>query len=268
MHKVIAIPARYGSSRFPGKPLAMLAGKPMLQHVIEHAQTVATAHQNTTIIVTSEDQRILDFAAGFPVQAIRTGDCPSGTDRVMRAIEQLTEKPDVIVNMQGDAPFTPPDFISTLLQVFEEKPHTAVATIATQLSWQALDNLRQQKLDSPFSGTTVVRNPAGEGVWFSKQIIPANRKEEQQRTDSDLSPVLRHIGLYGYSYQALANYLTWPESTYEKLEGLEQLRFLEHGVPIQVALVDYQGRPAMSGVDTPEDLARAEALLQAAQASS
>lgn len=262
MKKAIVIPARYASTRFPGKPLALLAGKPMLHHVIECAQQVAAKHQDTMIIVTSEDQRILDSAASFDVQTVLTGECPTGSDRVMAALHSLKEKPDVIVNMQGDAPLTPPDFIDALLLAFDEKPDTQVSTVAAQLTWAELDKLRAQKEDSPFSGTTVVRHDDGHGIWFSKQIIPAVRKEEGRRGQNDMSPVMRHIGLYAYTYAALEQFLAWPEGVYEELEGLEQLRFLEHSVPIQVQMVDYCGRPSMSGVDTPEDMARAEKLFQ------
>lgn len=263
MKKVIVIPARYGSTRFPGKPLKMLAGKPMLQHVVELAQKAASHHTNTDVVVTSDDQRILDFAETLNVKTVLTGECPTGSDRVMAAVQQLSEKPDVIVNMQGDAPLTPPHFIDALLTAFTQHEHTQVATVATKLSWDALDKLRTQKKDSPFSGTTVVVDGHGRGMWFSKNILPAIRKEEAERGAGDVSPVRRHIGLYGYRYQALQQFLTWPEGVYEVQEGLEQLRFLENGVQIQVQDVDYGALPQMSGVDTPEDLARAEQLLKA-----
>lgn len=261
MKKVIVIPARYGSTRFPGKPLALLAGKPMLQHVIELALNAAQNNPNTEVIVTSDDDRILTFSQQFPVKSILTGDCPTGSDRVMAAVQSLPEKPDVIINMQGDAPLTPPHFIHALLSAFTDSSHTQVATVATHLNWEELDRLRQQKEDSPFSGTTVVCSPENHGLWFSKNILPAIRKEDILRQETSLSPVRRHIGLYGYTYAALKNFLTWPEGTYEKLEGLEQLRFLEHNVPIHVKTVNYGDSPQMSGIDTPEDLARAEKLL-------
>lgn len=261
MKKLIVIPARYGSTRFPGKPLAKLCGKPMLQHVIELSLAAAESHSNTDVAVTSDDDRILDFAKDFNVKTIKTGECSTGSDRVMAAVQQLDDTPDVIINMQGDAPLTPPYFIDALLKAFE-KPNTQVATVATRLSWDALDALREQKKDSPFSGTTVVCKTEGQGLWFSKNILPAIRKEEKNRTIDALSPVRRHIGLYGYTYDALSKFLSWEEGTYEELEGLEQLRFLENGIAIQVEDVDYGERPQMSGVDTPEDLARANALLK------
>ena len=259
MKTAIIVPARYGSTRFPGKPLALLAGKPMLQHVVEIGLAAANGQPDTAVIVTSDDDRILTLAQSLGVQAIKTApECPTGSDRVMAAVQQMPEKPEIIVNLQGDAPLCPPDFVTAVIRAFQEHPGTQVATVATQLSWPQLDSLRSQKQTSPFSGTTLVRNAAGQGVWFSKNIIPAIRKEDRTTPHS---PILRHIGLYGYTLPALQKFLTWPEGTYEKLEGLEQLRFLENGTPIHVSLVDYKGRPSMSGVDSPEDLARAEKLL-------
>lgn len=261
MKKVIVIPARYGSTRLPGKPLAMIGNKTMLERVTQVALDAAAGMSNTEVIIATDDDRIVEHANNVlpNVKTLKTSiSCPTGTDRAFDAISQLDERPDVIINLQGDAPLTPPHFIRQLLECFDNRS-VEVATVVTQLSWEKLEALRAHKKTSPFSGTTAVLNGKKQAMWFSKNILPAIRKEN--RTEM-LSPVHRHIGLYGYRYNALKNFLTWPEGVYEKLEGLEQLRFLENDVSIQTTIVDYQGLPEMTGVDTPEDLVIAAKLIQ------
>ncbi len=135
-------------------------------------------------------------------------------------------------------------------------------TPVTQTSWEQLDTLRENKKTTPFSGTCAAFDQTtGKAFWFSKNIIPAIRKEETMRQEGSLSPVFRHIGLYGYSYDMLKKYPTLPKGRFEKLEGLEQLRVIEAGYDIRCVPVDYKGRASMSGVDSPEDVTRAEALI-------
>jgi len=258
----IIIPARYGSTRFPGKPLAKLAGKTVLERVVEIARTAAATHSDTAVYVTTDDARIEAEAKRLNVPCLMTSeDCSTGTDRVNAATAQLTEAPDLIINLQGDAPLTPPDFVSAMIEAFAAT-QADIVTPVTQLSWDELDQLRDSKKTTPFSGTTAVVKPDGHAAWFSKTIIPAIRKETELRNASPLSPVFRHIGLYGYSFEALQQYVILKPSVYEQLEGLEQLRALEHNMTIQCVRVDYKGRPSMTGIDSPEDLARAEELLQ------
>jgi len=188
-------------------------------------------------------------------------ECPTGTDRAEAAVQQLATVPDFVMNLQGDAPLTPPDFITAMIDAFEKAPCEMVTPV-TQLTWDALDKLRDNKKTTPFSGTTAVFDETtGKAFWFSKNIIPAMRKEEKMREKGGLAPVYRHIGLYGYSRAMLAKYVTLPEGKFESLEGLEQLRVLENGYTIRCVPVDYKGRASMSGVDSPEDIARAEALI-------
>jgi len=261
MKSCIVIPARYAAKRFPGKPLHIIAGKSLLRHVYDIAHMAAKGLDQCSIIVATDDARIQAHAETFADHVVQTpADCPSGSDRVLNAIDKLPSKPDIIINLQGDAPFTPPDFVRAILEVLTNDPSIQVATPYVQLSWEALDQLREQKQHQLFSGTTVVVDKHQNALWFSKQIIPAIRNEEQLREKSPTSPVLRHIGLYGYRYDALQQFVQLPPSHYEQLEGLEQCRFLENGIPIKAVQVNYQGRPAMSGVDTPEDAARAERL--------
>lgn len=262
MKTAIIIPARFESTRLPGKPLIMIKGLTMLQRVVRISQIATEGLTNTTITVATDDQRILDHCQEMEVNAVMTSpDLPTGTDRVAEAVKHLPSRPDLILNMQGDAPFTPPHFLRAMIDAFAESPCDAITPV-TQLSWQQLDNLRKNKLTTPFSGTTALFNQnTGNALWFSKNILPAIRKENELRTISHLSPVYRHIGLYGYSYNMLQAYIQLPESHFEKLEGLEQLRLLENGYTIRCVPVSLEGFINMSGIDSPEDVKRAEALL-------
>lgn len=248
---VIVIPARYGSTRFPGKPLVMIAGKTLLQHVCEAATNAAQILPNVTVLVATDDDRIMQHAQTLNIPAILTPtSCATGTDRVYAAIQALDYKPRNIINLQGDAPLTPPAVLIALIQALE---HNNVVTPVTQLSWQELDRLRQSKLKSPFSGATVIVNAASEAVWFSKNIIPAIRNETHLRDTSTMSPVFQHLGIYGYSYDMLTTFTNLPESHYETLEGLEQLRLIENGYKITAVPVHAENLHSWSGVDTPAD---------------
>ncbi len=262
MKTAIIIPARYASSRLPGKPLALIRGQTLLQRVVRLSQSAAQGLANVSVWVATDDERIAQHCHDIGVTAVMTPlDSPTGTDRVAAAVRQLKDKPDFILNMQGDAPLTPPDFLRAMIESFVAAP-CDVITPVTQLSWQELDKLRQDKLITPFSGTTAVFNQqTGHAFWFSKNIIPALRKESDLRKNSDKSPVFRHIGLYGYSREMLENYINLPESSFEKLEELEQLRLLENGYTIRCVPVDFKDRANMSGVDSVEDIARVEKLI-------
>ncbi len=260
MQTAIIIPARWGSTRLPGKPLVKIAGRTMLSRVVAIAKEAANGA--TQIAVATDDDRIIAHCRELNVQAIRTpAECATGTDRVQAAVAQLALLPDFIVNLQGDAPLTPPDFIAALIKRFAERP-ADVLTPVVQLSWDALDALRAAKQQTPHSGTIAVFDQMnGKAHWFSKNILPAMRKEVALRDDGEFAPVWRHIGLYGYSRSMLEKFVDLSPGTYEQLEGLEQLRVLEHGYTMVCVPVDYKGRAAMSGVDSPEDVARAEALI-------
>lgn len=257
---LVVIPARYGSSRFPGKPLAKIAGREMLLRVADIAQK-GTMHTDARIVVATEDERILNFCREHNLECLMTSDaCKTGSDRVCEAVTILNIKPELIINLQGDNPVCPPWFIEELIKAFEEDTSVDLVTPCTELSWNALDKLRESKKTTPFSGTTCVADKNGYALWFSKNIIPAVRKEEELRAKGGKSPVMRHIGLYGYKYDSLFRFKALEEGTYEKLEGLEQLRFLENGMKVKIAKVDYRQFEGMSGVDSPEDVKRAEAL--------
>ena len=262
MKTVIIIPARYASTRLPGKPLVMISGQTLLERVVRLSQAAADGLKNVSVVVATDDDRITQHCKEIGVAVLMTPpESPTGTDRIAEAVRQMNDKPDFILNMQGDAPLTPPDFLQAMIGAFIASPCDAVTPV-TQLTWKQLDKLRQNKLTTPFSGTTAVFDKKTRNAfWFSKNIIPAMRKEEDLRNKSDKSPIFRHIGLYGYSLTMLENYINLPESKFEKLEGLEQLRLLENGYTIRCVPVDFKCRANMSGIDSPEDIARAEALI-------
>jgi len=257
MKTLIVIPARYGSTRFPGKPLHEINGASMLVRTARVAMRAGEA-AGARVIVATDDPRIRDHANAEGVEAVMTdSELPSGTDRALAAMHLIEPGADFIVNLQGDAPLTPVAHVAALIA----HAHKAdVVTPVVRLSWEALDNLRERKKITPFSGTTCVRGADGCAIWFSKTIQPAIRNEAKLRGQQEVSPVLQHIGLYGYKRQALERIAKLPLSHYEELEGLEQLRFLENG--LSVYAVDVQPSPLpMSGVDTPEDAAHVEAML-------
>jgi 3-deoxy-manno-octulosonate cytidylyltransferase (CMP-KDO synthetase) len=261
MNTLIIIPARYGSTRFPGKPLATIAGQTMLSRVVQLAKIATQNQPNIMLAVATDDTRILEHCDNLDVQAIMTPTtCNTGTDRALAAMHALNITPDFILNLQGDVPLMPPAFITALLDEITSNPKLSMLTPVTQLSWEDLDNLREHKKITPFSGTCAILDKNNNAVWFSKNIMPAIRGEASYRENTRLSPIFRHIGLYAYARTLLEQYVTWPPSHYEQLEGLEQLRVLEQGHAIRCVPV-HSDRPIPSGIDSPEDLKRAEALL-------
>lgn len=261
MRTLIVIPARWGSTRLPGKPLADLAGKTLLQRTAEVGAIAAARRPGTELVIATDDPRIAEHARALGHAVAMTGaELANGTARALAAARVAAEPPALVVNLQGDSPFTPP---ATLLAMIDALAAGAsVATPVVALDWPDLDRLRRQKLQSPFSGTTCVRDAAGRALWFSKQIIPAIRDEARERTRTTTSPVFRHIGLYGYTLDALERFCAAPVSFHERLEGLEQLRFLELGLAIQTVLVPSHPL-SMNGIDTAEDLETARRLLAA-----
>jgi len=263
---LIVIPARYESKRLPGKPLMLIAGKSLLQRVCEAAQQAAQLLSDVEVLVATDDERILQHAASINVAAVMTpAECATGTNRVIAAIKQLEIKPRAIINLQGDAPLTPPAIISSLLTLLHSATGHTMVTPVVQLSWSQLDSLRNTKLTTPFSGTTAILNSADEAIWFSKQIIPAIRAESSLRASSNLSPVYQHLGIYGYTLEMLNTFANLEPSHYEQLESLEQLRVLERGYKIQTVKVVLDNLNAWRGVDTVEDARFVEQLLAGAE---
>ena len=264
MKILIAIPARYGSTRFPGKPLEKINGKEMLLRVWEIAKKAASKFDKGVVecAVGTEDQRIMDFCKEHNIECYMTSDkCETGTDRVKEVMDFVDGDPEFVVNLQGDNPLCPPWFVESIIEAYLKDNSVEVVTPVVNLEWDALDTLRENKKTTPYSGTCAIENTkTGNAIWFSKNIIPALRKEDKLRKEFEMSPILRHIGLYGYTAKTLKNIADLPETNYERFEGLEQLRFLEDGMVVRLVRVDYGKYKGMSGVDTPEDLKRAEAL--------
>ncbi len=260
MSVLIVAPARYGSTRFPGKPLALIAGRTMLDRVAVRASAAARAINGAHFVVATDDERIISHCAKAGIPAVMTDPAlASGSDRAFAAAEAAAERPEFIINLQGDAPFTPVEHITAVIRALENSEADA-ATPCVQLDWAGLDALRKAKEITPFSGTTCLIGPDQNALWFSKSILPAIRDEAALRHGGGLSPVFRHIGLYGFRYDALKQFTQLPPSKYEKLEGLEQLRLIENGMRIRCELVE-AAPVSSSGIDTPEDIARAEMLI-------
>ncbi|MEO0607621.1 MAG: manno-octulosonate cytidylyltransferase [Pseudomonadota bacterium] len=260
MKTLIIIPSRYASTRFPQKPLHLIAGQSLLSRVAAIAEICARENADVEYAIAT-DHAVIEAhakALGAPVVMTDPG-LPSGTDRALAAADQIAPEAEFIVNLQGDAPFTPPAYVSALIEAGRSSPLDAVTPIV-QMSWEALDEVREKKKVTPFSGTSCIVNAQDEALWFSKMILPAIRKEDQLRLTKPRSPVWRHIGLYGYKRAALERFVSLPEGHYERLEGLEQLRFLENGMRIQAVKVA-ASESAMWGIDTPQDAAHAEKLI-------
>ncbi|WP_310619112.1 3-deoxy-manno-octulosonate cytidylyltransferase [Flexibacterium corallicola] len=260
MRALISVPARIGSTRFPKKPLHSIAGKTLLERCVQIAK-VAAKQTGADYVVAVDHEDVARHCDEIGAPWVMTDpSLPSGTDRALAARAQTGENYEFVLNLQGDAPFTPPAHVSKLIEAARQNQSAHVFTPVIQLDWEALDQLREHKKSHPYSGTTCVRDINEMAQWFSKTILPAIRGEDKLRLQSNLSPVLRHIGLYGYRIDALKRFTSLPVGHYEKLEGLEQLRFLENGMRIHAVLVE---RPelSMSGVDTPADAELAEELI-------
>ena len=259
MTTLIVVPARFGSTRFPGKPLALINGVSMVRRTARIAQDAAKQIEDCSYVVATDNENIQAHCHDHDIPVVMTPEnLPTGSDRAFAAALQISPSPDFIVNLQGDAPFTPVDHIVAVATALENGAD--VATPYIQLKWEALDAFRAHKQETPFSGTTLIVGADNKAVWFSKNIIPAIRKEADLRKTSKLSPICRHVGLYAYRRDALEKFVNWPESAFEKLEGLEQLRLLENGLSIECVQVE-PPKVATPGIDTPEDLALAERLI-------
>lgn len=233
------IPARYESSRFPGKPLALIHGRPMFWHVMQRA---ARCPLVGTVALATDDERIRKAAQDLGMQALMTGrDHASGTDRVLEAARMLGASPDsVVVNVQGDEPALNPEMLTELLRPFEN-PAVQVTTLGHVIDAEAAQSPDRVK---------IVRAADGRALYFSRAPVPFGRDNPPE--------YLGHIGLYGLRMRILEKFSALGESPLERLEKLEQLRLLEAGIPIHVALT----RHASHGVDRPEDLLTVSALMR------
>ena len=233
----VVIPARYASTRFPGKVLAQLAGKPMIQHVFERA----SASKADICLIAADDQRVIDACKAFGATAIMTDpDLPSGTDRIAAALKDIDA--DVVINVQGDEPLLPTEAINSLIDRMLMDDSPEMATIGVQGSREELDNPNKVKL---------VKSNSGKALYFSRSMIPF------LRTGGVDMPVYLHWGIYAYRRDVLEKFVAMEAGNLENCEKLEQLRALENDIDIQVLITNLES----VGVDTPEDLVRAEAKL-------
>ncbi|MDO9423333.1 MAG: 3-deoxy-manno-octulosonate cytidylyltransferase [Methylobacter sp.] len=246
----VVIPARYGSTRLPGKPLLNIAGKPMIAHVCERAQE-ADADE---VIVATDDARIFQTVSDLGFKAVMTrADHQSGTERIAEVVRLCGWADDeIIVNLQGDEPLIPPTYIRDVAAALAGQQQAGIATLAAKIT-------DSEEIFNP-NAVKVVLNKAGYALYFSRAPIPWERDAFTLTggKPSGKSPYLRHIGLYAYTVGFLNRYCLWDASMLESVESLEQLRILWHGEAVRVKIVD---RTPAAGIDTQEDLLRVEQAL-------
>ena len=241
------IPARYSSSRFPGKPLAKLGGKAVIEHVYRQVSSVMT-----DVFVATDDQRIYDAVEAFGGKAVMTRtDHQSGTDRICEALDKVGGNFDVVINIQGDEPFIQKSQLETVMQCFDDS-RTQIATLGKYFeSIEAVQNPNSPK---------IVLDNDSYALYFSRSVIPFVRGKENAEWLSHF-PFLKHIGLYAYRTDVLREISRLPPSSLELAESLEQLRWLQNGYKIKVGLTEVE----TIGIDTPEDLQLAEEKLSSLQ---
>lgn len=238
------IPARYASTRFPGKPLHPIAGKPLIQHVVERCQKASALAE---IIVATDDARIAEVAKKFCRVEMTSDQHPSGTDRIAEVMQRC--EGDAAVNIQGDEPLIDPDVVNTVAEALKNAPMSTAATRIKDLA----------EYDNP-NVVKVVVNVAGRALYFSRRTIPFVRDAASRPIAEQLAafPFLKHLGIYGYRREALLKLVKFPVSALEAAEKLEQLRALDNGIEIAVVTVQHDS----IGVDVPGDVERVEKLLQ------
>ena len=244
MNVLCVIPARFASTRLPGKPLKDIAGKPMICRVYDRASKAGKVSQT---IVATDDERILNAVKEHGGQAMMTRkDHPTGTDRLAEVAASFPEA-DLIINVQGDEPFIQPSQIETLMHLFDA-PETQIGTLGKLFeSIEAIENPNSPK---------IVTDNRGFALYFSRSVIPYIRGKERNEWFGEY-PFLKHLGIYAYRREVLAEVTKLPQSSLEKAESLEQLRWLQNGYRIRVGMTDIE----TVGIDTPEDLTRAEEFL-------
>ncbi len=246
----VAIPARYASTRLPGKPLLPIAGKPMIAHVCEKALQAGAEE----VVVATDDERIRQTVSDLGIRAVMTrADHQSGTERIAEVVELCSwHDHEIIVNLQGDEPLIPPELIKDLAEVLASQSQAGIATLATNI-------IDHEEIFNP-NAVKVVLDKDGYALYFSRASIPWDREgfADPGRKASGLMPYYRHIGMYAYTAGFLRRYCQWQASALEKVESLEQLRILWQGEKIKVKVIN---KTPAAGVDTPEDLLRIERLL-------
>ena len=238
------IPARYASTRFPGKSLHLIAGKPLVQHVVERCRE---AQSLADVIVATDDERIAKVAREFCTVEMTRTDHPSGTDRIAEVAARLDC--DAVVNVQGDEPLIPATVIDAVASALTDAEMTTAATPVRNIAEYSDPN-----------AVKVVVDAAGRALYFSRRTIPFVRDSAEESPEQQCAafPFLKHLGIYGYRRDTLMRLVEFAASPLEQAERLEQLRALENGIGIAVCLVEYES----IGVDVPEDVQRVEALLR------
>ncbi len=260
MSVLIVIPARYASSRYPGKPLATLTGatgeaKSLIQRSWEAASQVAGVDR---VVVATDDERIKLASEAFGAEVVMTSEsCGNGTERCAEALQNLGGGYDIIVNLQGDAPLTPHWFVEDLVKGLRADPQSEVATPVLRCEGRALNGFLQDRAAGRVGGTTAVFGTGGRARYFSKEVIPYTG---QSYADDATTPVFHHVGVYAYRPAALADYAGWDMGPLEALEGLEQLRFLERGRPVLCVEVEARGRQFWE-LNNPEDVPRIQTMM-------
>lgn len=254
------IPARYASTRYPGKPLAQLTGATgETRSLIERSWRAATEVAGfDAIYVATDDDRIADAAHAFGAKVLMTSsEARNGTERCAEALAQLGDGVEMIVNLQGDAPLTPPWFLEALIDGLRADSQAALATPILRCDGETLAALKADRAAGRVGGTTAVADSAMRALYFSKEVIPFT---SQDYAADAPTPVFHHVGVYAYRPWALHAYPDWPIGPLETLEGLEQLRFLEAGHSVRCVEVEARGRKFWE-LNNPEDIPRIEAML-------
>ena len=243
--KIIGIiPARFASTRFPGKPLHLIAGKPLIQHVVERCREASTLNE---VVVATDDEQIAGVARGFCKVEMTRNDHPSGTDRIAEVASRLDC--DAVVNVQGDEPLIEPEIINAVAETLEKSEMTTAASLVNNISDYSDPNV-----------VKVVVSAKGRALYFSRRTVPFVRDFSEKSPEKQLKafPFLKHLGIYGYQCKTLQRLVGYAPSPLEQAENLEQLRALENGIEISVCQVEYEA----IGVDVPADVQRVEALLK------
>jgi 3-deoxy-manno-octulosonate cytidylyltransferase (CMP-KDO synthetase) len=260
MKTIIIIPARFASTRYPGKPLAKLtlpdgSQKSLIQMSYEAAAQVQGVD---AVYVATDDDRIADASKSFGAEVIMTSeDCANGTERCADALAKAGIEADIVVNLQGDAPLTPPWFVDALIAELKRDTSVGMATPVLRCDAQTYAHFMEDRRNGRVGGTTAVFDRDNNAMYFSKEVLPYVDPGKLP----DPIPVFHHVGVYAYRPAALKAYGEWPTGSMETLEGLEQLRFLENGHPVRCVEVDGKGRVFWE-LNNPEDIPRIESVLK------
>lgn len=260
MSTLLVIPARFASTRYPGKALVPLTGasgddKPLIQRSWEAAMAVSGIDK---VVVATDDARIRDVAEGFGADVVMTSEaCQNGTERCAEALDVIGARYDIVVNLQGDAPLTPHWFVEDLVTALNAHPTAEVATPVLRCDGRALSGFLEDRRAGRVGATTAVFGIENRALYFSKEVIPYTTEDFLPMAET---PVFHHVGVYAYRPSALAAYPRWAIGPLERLEGLEQLRFLERDRPVLCVEVEARGRQFWE-LNNPEDVPRIEAML-------